>query len=312
MTHPTEKTLTTLRLTLRPWREEDAADVYRFASDPAVGFAAGRLSHKSVEHSREIIREELSGAETYAVVLRYDMTDAENGSIIPAGTPVGSVGLTIQNGDAELDGWLCRPLQGRGLITEASLALIQRGFTDLGFHRIRGRFLEDNEAARRALQKCGFVIYDRKGIPPNPVNGATGEYVAYILRENWSYLRRQTVTHELHLREAPFRAIASGKKRVELRLCDSKRQRIRVGDEILFKLEWSTEAHIATVTDIHYFPHFEALYAALIPTLGAEALGYAEGEIPDPADMLAYYPAESIARYGVVGIEIALTSFIQR
>ena len=31
----------TERLVLRPWREDDAADLYRFASDPEVGPAAG-------------------------------------------------------------------------------------------------------------------------------------------------------------------------------------------------------------------------------------------------------------------------------
>ena len=33
--------LETERLLLRPWREEDAQDLYRYASDPQVGPAAG-------------------------------------------------------------------------------------------------------------------------------------------------------------------------------------------------------------------------------------------------------------------------------
>ena len=114
-----------------------------------------------------------------------------------------------------------------------------------------------------------------------------------------------SATHEMRLREAPFRAIVSGKKTVEMRLFDEKRQRIRPGDEILFRLDGGEDSVRAVVVGLHPFPSFDALYAALIPALGAEALGYAAGETPDPADMLAYYSEDLIAQYGVIGIEIA-------
>jgi len=47
--------LETERLILRPWRAEDAEDLYRYASDPAVGPPAGWPPHTSVENSRELI-----------------------------------------------------------------------------------------------------------------------------------------------------------------------------------------------------------------------------------------------------------------
>ncbi len=46
----------TERLLLRPWQESDAEALYRWASDPEVGPAAGWSPHTSVENSREIIR----------------------------------------------------------------------------------------------------------------------------------------------------------------------------------------------------------------------------------------------------------------
>ena len=46
----------TERLLLRPWQESDAEALYRWASDPEVGPAAGWAPHTSVENSREIIR----------------------------------------------------------------------------------------------------------------------------------------------------------------------------------------------------------------------------------------------------------------
>ena len=53
-------TLETQRLVLRPWAAEDAQELYRYASDPMVGPAAGWPVHRSVAESRQIIREVLS------------------------------------------------------------------------------------------------------------------------------------------------------------------------------------------------------------------------------------------------------------
>ena len=58
----------TERLLLRPWQESDAEALYRWASDPEVGPAAGWSPHTSVEDSRDIIRTVLSEEGTFAVV----------------------------------------------------------------------------------------------------------------------------------------------------------------------------------------------------------------------------------------------------
>ncbi len=112
------------------------------------------------------------------------------------------------------------------------------------------------------------------------------------------------VIHEMRLRTSPFLAVASGRKTIEMRLYDEKRQALRVGDTIRFTLEGSSESVTAEVAALHVYPNFEELYAALIPTLGKAALGYADTEVASSDDMLAYYSAEDIRRYGVVGIEI--------
>ena len=76
--------LETNRLILRPWREDDAENLYIYASDPEVGPPAGWPPHTSVENSLEIIRTVLSAPETYAVCLKEsDKT-------------IGSIGFPIQ------------------------------------------------------------------------------------------------------------------------------------------------------------------------------------------------------------------------
>lgn len=62
----------TERLILRPWKDADAENLYKYAKDPAVGPIAGWPVHTSVENSLEIIRNVLSADETYAVCLKED------------------------------------------------------------------------------------------------------------------------------------------------------------------------------------------------------------------------------------------------
>ena len=78
-------TIETDRLILRPWREEDAGALYKYASDPEVGPIAGWSPHSSVENSLEIIRTVFSAPETYAVVLK----DTDE--------PVGCCGIMFSN-----------------------------------------------------------------------------------------------------------------------------------------------------------------------------------------------------------------------
>ena len=54
------KVFETERLILRHWAEDDAEELYKYASDPQVGPPAGWPPHTSVENSREIIKNVLS------------------------------------------------------------------------------------------------------------------------------------------------------------------------------------------------------------------------------------------------------------
>ena len=47
--------LKTERLVLRPWKDEDAENLYEYAKDPRVGPEAGWYAHTSVEYSLNAI-----------------------------------------------------------------------------------------------------------------------------------------------------------------------------------------------------------------------------------------------------------------
>ncbi len=304
----------TPRLHLRPWVDEDAASLYRFASDPLVGPPAGWPVHRSIEDSAAAIFGVLSARETYALVLRQDMTDPLTGEIFPAGTAVGSVGIKfkgfgsyphMRHDEVEIGYWIGVPFWGRGLVPEAVRVLLGRCFDELGCVGVLCGYFDGNEKSRRVQEKCGFTpLYDMN-IPPHPLSGATVEHFTYLSYEDWAQMQ-EPATHIMKLREGPYRAVASSQKTIELRLYDAKRQAVRPGDILQFTSLPTGESVRAEVQGLHVFRNFEELYAALIPKMGAEALGYTPGAIAAPEDMLDYYSEADIARFGVVGIEIKL------
>lgn len=145
-------TLETTRLILRPWTSEDAESLYKYASDDRVGPIAGWQPHKSVEESRQIIRDVLSEEETYAVVLKE------------TNEPAGSIGLMIGEKsnldlpatEGEIGYWIGVPYWGRGLIPEAVNVLIRHAFEDLSLNRLWCGYFDGNEKSKRCQEKCGF------------------------------------------------------------------------------------------------------------------------------------------------------------
>jgi len=145
--------LETERLILRPWTDDDAEALFKYASVPDIGNAAGWPPHTSVEMSRQVIRDYLSAPETYAVVLKE------------TGEPIGCCGLVtpgmrpnecIGANDAEIGYWLGKPHWGHGLIPEAVDALIDHAVTTLQKKTLWIGFYPDNIKSRRVAEKCGF------------------------------------------------------------------------------------------------------------------------------------------------------------
>ena len=140
----------TQRLILRPWREEDAEELYRWASDPEVGPAAGWAPHESVADSLNILRTILMKPDTWALCLKG--TDA----------PIGSIGAfpcsaAMADRQPEIGYWLARPYWGQGLMPEAVRALIDLLFRR-GAREVWCAHAVQNHKSRRVIEKCGFTF----------------------------------------------------------------------------------------------------------------------------------------------------------
>lgn len=172
----------TERLILRPWKPEDAEELYRYAKDDRVGPIAGWPVHTSVENSRAIIKEVLSAEGTYAVVLKE------------RSLPVGSIGLIAGDAsnlvtadtEAEIGYWIGVPYWGKGLIPEAARVLIAYAFGELGMEKLWCGFFEGNNKSLRVQQKCGFVYHHTNENIFWPLTGdIRTEHITCLTRQQW-------------------------------------------------------------------------------------------------------------------------------
>ncbi len=174
--------LETPRLILRPWREDDAEDLYKYACDPDVGYPAGWPAHTSVENSREIISGVLSVNGTFAVCLKE------------SGRAIGSVGLktgaatdmTEREDECELGYWIGKPFWGRGLIPEAASELLRYAFEELGMRAVWCGYYEGNIKSRRVQEKLGFVYQHKtEGLEVPLVGEVRTGHVMLLTRDEW-------------------------------------------------------------------------------------------------------------------------------
>ena len=137
----------TERLLLRPWDENDADALFKYASDPELGPRAGWPPHKSVEESLTIIRTLFSGCAGYL------SASASN--------------LKIEADQCEVGYWIARPYWGMGICTEALGLIINHCFNKKGFSTLWGTYFPSNPASGRVMEKCGFTDTGRETLCPN-------------------------------------------------------------------------------------------------------------------------------------------------
>ncbi len=105
--------------------------------------------------------------------------------------------------------------------------------------------------------------------------------------------------HKMKLNESPFERIKNGKKTIEFRLYDEKRQQIKIGDKIEFsKLPDLQEKLLVDVVELYRENTFENLFRKLYTD---------EDEINRKTiSMHQYYSSEKEKEYGVLGIKIKI------
>jgi ribosomal-protein-alanine N-acetyltransferase len=146
----------TARLSLRPLREDDAEELSRIFSDPAVVLYSGGQS-PTLDQVRQGIRQHIS---EYYRDRGYGLLAAE---LKDTGAIVGRIGFLETEidatGDAELHYHLAPDAWGNGLATEAARAVLEWGLDEVGLDRVVAVIHPENQASRRVAEKCGLTFW---------------------------------------------------------------------------------------------------------------------------------------------------------
>ena len=141
------------RLILRKLTMRDASDMFRYCQDKEVARHVLWEAHTSILETRAYIRYNLyqyrSGEPaSWCIVLR------ETNRVV--GT-IGYMSYNADNSTVEIGYSLAREQWGKGLMTEALLAVIGETFRTLKVHRIEAMHFTDNPASGRVMENCGMI-----------------------------------------------------------------------------------------------------------------------------------------------------------
>jgi ASC-1-like (ASCH) protein len=110
--------------------------------------------------------------------------------------------------------------------------------------------------------------------------------------------------HEMHLHSEPFEKVKLGTKKVEGRILDKKRQKIKVGDEIVFEDRETGNTMSVIVTNLEKFENFSQMFDKTNKTDWGITMDYKKEKFIDA--MGNYYSQDEENKLGVVAIHFKL------
>ena len=147
-------TLETERLILRKISLDDTDDMFEYAKNAEVTKCLTWSPHPDKGFTFEYISYLQS---------RYGTGDFFDWAVVSkdSGKMIGTCGFTrffFQHNGAEI-GYVLNPeYHGKGIATEALGRIIRYGFENLALERIEGKFMIENEASRRVMEKNGMIF----------------------------------------------------------------------------------------------------------------------------------------------------------
>ncbi|WP_433336616.1 GNAT family N-acetyltransferase [Spirillospora sp. CA-294931] len=181
--------LETPRLVLRRFTEEDVDALVLLDSDPEVMAYISGGDPTPLEEIRDETLPALLAEYERGPVGRWAAHDRSTGAF------AGWFALRPPSSGAaeevELGYRLRREFWGRGLATEGSRAIIDKGFADLGVKRVYAETMAVNTASRRVMEKAGLTYVRTFYLEfDDPIDGTElGEVEYELLRATWAAAR---------------------------------------------------------------------------------------------------------------------------
>lgn len=147
-------TLETDRLILRKLMVSDADDMFEYSKDQNITRFLTWSPHPDRYFTIDYIK---------FVLRKYKTGDFRDWAVIDkaSGKMIGTCGFTsvdLQNRKAEIGYVYNSRFWGKGIAAEALECVIKFGFSQLSLNRIEGRFMVENTASRRVMEKCGMTF----------------------------------------------------------------------------------------------------------------------------------------------------------
>ena len=178
------------RLILRRMVRRDAADLYRYASDPRVSRYLLWQPHPSLIYTERYLEEVLR---QYRAHTFYDFALILKEEDRMIGT-CGFTRIDPDHNSCEIGYVLSAEYWHRGLGSEAVALILRYAFSHLGFHRVQARYMVENIRSRHVMEKNGMVF---EGVAVKSAF-AGGEYhdvgTCAILREDYDPTAALTFT----------------------------------------------------------------------------------------------------------------------
>ena len=178
--------LETERLILRRWEKNDAESLYEYAKDPDIGPIAGWPAHRSIEESRDVIKNVFNGKEAYAICLKTD-----NKAIGAIELKLnGYTDMTERDDECELGYWLGKPFWGQGIVPEAVKEMLRHAFEEIGMTTVWVGYYEGNAKSKRVQEKCGFRYrWKSEDVDVPLLHEKRTGHVSSMTRDQWQWDR---------------------------------------------------------------------------------------------------------------------------
>jgi [ribosomal protein S5]-alanine N-acetyltransferase len=143
------------RCTIRPWRLDDAESLAKHANDRKVWLGLRDLfPHPyTIDDAHEFLQKKIIEQSATIFCIEID------------GAAVGGIGIhpgqDVHRHTATLGYWLGAEFWGRGIMTEAVVALTDFCFENFPLRRISAEVFANNPASARVLEKAGFTFEGR-------------------------------------------------------------------------------------------------------------------------------------------------------
>jgi RimJ/RimL family protein N-acetyltransferase len=179
--------LQTDRLKLREFTPDDLDDLAALDSDPEVmKFLTGGKPIPREEVERVLLPRYYASYELWPAFGTWAADDADGFVGWFALQPMQEAPQDLRV--VELGYRIARDRWGRGYATEGSIALIRKGFTELGVEQVRAQTMTVNKGSRRVMEKSGLV-YERTfffDFGGDPIEGGDQGDVWYAAdRDDW-------------------------------------------------------------------------------------------------------------------------------